>query len=568
MLQAATGKLFHNPDSPRRNDLKGAIYTNLNLGSVDRFSTKIGTLINLGTSYTPIVLGYEMTEYMEGARQPGVLASRTMDAYVHDFADVASFNLQVICTPDSHTAERLIYQRCRPGERPPGEHLARFYDASVRVTNSELQAFAEFTDKLIGLKRTTYLAAIQAIRTYVAAVHRLSDDLNLAYTLLIMCMQSLTQGFDGHESEWTDIPDPKREEIDKALSGADEELSQELRNAILKVIYPRLGHRFSQFVRSYLPADYYSSQANKQKHPVGRRDLVHTLKPLTREFLHLASHSETRMDDGKLIFTFQGLFRLMRAVIIEFVRQAEKVEHESYGYEWDNPHLLRLIPCPSTWINNPDGLNNETPRKYFQGLVELLDQSLVDYPSRKIQQPARVIEKALSIQPQMSRTQDISFLAFWYLSNSYLKQEPENSAKSDVDMTPADMRLLDEPSIDSLIVHAILNVDTAWEASDHQRQLDQYYRQRHKSTGIWVPPNVEACMALSLAERYRQTGDTTSARAALSSAVEDFPHLRQLRALEADFDFSTPISWLLIIYPKLNEQPKTPKDTDLAPADI
>lgn len=50
MLQAAIGKLFTDRENPRRQDLKGVIYTNLDLGAVDRLTSKIGTLVNLDAS--------------------------------------------------------------------------------------------------------------------------------------------------------------------------------------------------------------------------------------------------------------------------------------------------------------------------------------------------------------------------------------------------------------------------------------------------------------------------------------------------------------------------------------
>lgn len=560
MLQAATGKLFNNRKNPRRQELKGVIYTNLNLGAVDQVSSRIGTLINLDTSHTPAALGYEMTEYMEAANpEPGVLVSRTMSAYIDDFADVASFSLQVICSPDVHVAERLLHQRPRPGMRQPSERLARFYDASVRVTQSEIQAFEQFSGQLIGLQRSTYLAAIQAIRTYVAAVHRMSDDLNLAYTLLVMCIESLAQRFDGHEPTWSDIPDTKRAGVDEALKGVSEEYAQSVRSAVLDVIYPRLGFRFVQFILAHLPKDYFSGQADDQKHPIGRRDLdaalqnlygvrssyVHTLKPLTKEFLHFASHRETCEDDGKLTFTFQGLFRLVRAVIIEFVCKAVKIEHEPCDYEWDNPHLLRVKLDPSMWMYKPQGLNSQTSRAYFQGLVELLDQCLVEHPNRKLQRPTPVIERGLSIQSQMSEAQKVSFLGFWYLSNVYLGQEPAVRTH-----TTKELELLNKPSVDSLIAQAILGSDTEWLPEDHNIQLNRYYAQRYKKAGIRVPMNVEACMALSLAERYRRAGDSPLAMAALSSTAEHFPQLKQLRRLAAEYDQETPIAWLSIIYPR------------------
>ncbi|WP_172979394.1 hypothetical protein [Pseudomonas kitaguniensis] len=122
----------------------------------------------------------------------------------------------------------------------------------------------------------------------------------------------------------------------------DHDSAQAVKDAVLDVIHPRLSYRFGQFILAHLPADYFTVQADAQKHPIGRRDLeaalqnlygvrsgyVHTLKHLTKEFLHFASHRETCEDDDKLTFTFQGLFRLTRAVIIEYVRKAEKVDHD------------------------------------------------------------------------------------------------------------------------------------------------------------------------------------------------------------------------------------------------
>ena len=567
MLQAATGKLFTNRENPRRQDLKGVIYSNVDLGAFDRFSTRVGTLVNLESFRTPAALGYEMTEYMEAADPaPGVLVSRAMAAYIDDFADVASFSLQVIFSPDVHIAERLLHQRHRPGDRSPSERLARFYDESVRVTESELLAFEQFADQLIDLPRTNYLAVIQAIRTYVAAVHRMGDDLNLAYTLLVMCVESLAQKFDGHEPKWVDLPDQKRAGVDEALLSVSEEGSQKVREAVLEVIHPRLGFRFVQFILAHLPADYFSAQADAQKHPIGRRDLeaalqnlygvrssyVHTLKPLTKEFLHFASHRETWEDEGKLTFTFQGLFRLVRAVIIEFVRKAPKIKHEPCNYEWDNPNLLRLRVAPQHWIYDPSGFEAQTSRRYLQGLVELLDECLVEYPNRKLHRPSHIIEKGLSIQSQMNEAQNVPFLALWWLSNVYLGHDPARRTH-----TSKEVEMLNKPSVDSLITQALLGSDSEWTPAIHQLQLDRYYTQRYKSGGIRVPANVEACMALTLAERHRKAGHISSAHGALTSAAENFPHLIQLRTLAADFDPSTPIAWLSIIYPDITMQRAT-----------
>lgn len=162
--------------------------------------------------------------------------------------------------------------------------------------------------------------------------------------------------------------------------------------------------------------------------------------------------------------------------------------------------------------------------------MELLDECLVEYPNRKLHRPSHIIDKGLSIQPQMNEAQSVPFLALWWLSNVYLGHDPATRTH-----TSKEVELLNKPSVDSLITQALLGSDSEWTPAIHQLQLDRYYTQRYKSTGIRVPANVEACMALTLAERHRKAGHISSAHGALTSAAENFPHLIQLRTFGGRF---------------------------------
>lgn len=98
MLHAAAGKLFANHESPRRRDMNGGIYSIVDFGAFDRFSTRIGTLVNRDAPIPQRLWLVIMTEYMEAADfASGVVISRAMTANIDDFADVASFSLQVVC---------------------------------------------------------------------------------------------------------------------------------------------------------------------------------------------------------------------------------------------------------------------------------------------------------------------------------------------------------------------------------------------------------------------------------------------------------------------------------------
>ena len=560
MLQAATGKLFTDSHNPQVNTLRGVVYTNLDLGSVDTFSSAVGTLSAFDTVTTPHALCYELNEHIEGTPAAGLIASRMMGAYIDDFADVASFGLKAIFSPDVRVAERLLHRRSRVGEPHPSGRLTRFYEPSLRANTKELEEFGEFTEQLIGLKRINYQSVIKAIRSYVAAVHRMSDDLDLAHTLLVMSIESLAQDFDGYQVVWEDMPTEKRGPIDKVLESLEDADAQAVRNAILETEHLRLGYRFSKFIQEYLPADYYSAHASNEKHPIGKRemlaalknlygtrsDYVHTLKPLTKEFLHFSGHAETYADHDKLMFTFQGLFRLfrlVRAVIMEFVRRAEKIAHEPCSYEYDNPSVLRISWDPSMWIYAPSGLTSETCARFFEGLVALLSQAFADFPHRPLKNLRPVVEAGFKIKDGLKKSPKNALLAFIYLKHYYLAVEQGESI-----LKKGDVSLLNQPSLESLIAQAIAGSDTEWPPSEHLKHLNIYYGQCFKPTGIKVPLEVEACMALALAERYRVAGQFQDAKEALVAAAKDFPRLPCMR--EVPLDPCIPIRWLDIIYPK------------------
>jgi hypothetical protein len=118
---------------------------------------------------------------------------------------------------------------------PPDKLVRRVFDKSIWIQPTDCGLLVDFVAELIALERKSFLAAIQAIRTYVTGLHRVTDDLELAYTLLVASLESLAQDFDGHVAQWTDYEESKRRRIDNALSGADHETVARVRTAVMKI---------------------------------------------------------------------------------------------------------------------------------------------------------------------------------------------------------------------------------------------------------------------------------------------------------------------------------------------
>jgi hypothetical protein len=184
VLQIATGKLFTRPAS-RENRLRGMLYTNAIFTREDAVETALGRLFPSSSySIRPSVLVYEFSERIEDEEHgPGVLVSSGVEPYLQDYSVVVCFALNCVCTPDIDLVRRLTTgQRGLATRVAPQTLVHRFFDGEIWCKPDELTFLEEFVEKLIGLPRRTFLGVMRALRTYVNGMHRIADDLELAYT--------------------------------------------------------------------------------------------------------------------------------------------------------------------------------------------------------------------------------------------------------------------------------------------------------------------------------------------------------------------------------------------------
>jgi hypothetical protein len=254
MLQINSGKLY--PNGVRRtNELRGVLYSNLLLFRMDDgpIVTAAGRLLQADATGTPRPLIYEITEQFEDdAIKAGVLISHTVQPYLQDFAAVVSFILRVTCTPDADLCARLLSGKRSLGVMtPPDKLVRRVFDKDIFFQQADIDLLKSFTKELIALERKSFLATMRAIRTYVTGMHRVKDDLELAYTLLVASIESLAQDFDPHKAQWSDYEQSKRQRIDKALADANAVTAKRVRTAVLEGEHlPLLGAFASSFLRS------------------------------------------------------------------------------------------------------------------------------------------------------------------------------------------------------------------------------------------------------------------------------------------------------------------------------
>lgn len=566
MLQIASGKLFK--QSPgQQNELRGIIHTNVRLLRSDAIETDAGRLVP-----TDIVsplngqLVYEFNELIEQSPAAGVVASHGIEPYIYDFSAILSLVLNATCTVDPEMASRLIGgKRGTKVHFPPKEFIPRVFDPEIWCREKDGELLIEIVSDLIGLRRKSFLASMRAIRTYVVGMHRIADDLELAYVLLVASMESLAHDFDDFQPLWDDYNEEKKGKIDDALLDADKDTADKVRTALLEVEQHSLAKRFREFTIAHVPPTYFRKDAVGIVNPASRADLhgalreayhlrsryVHSLQELPRQLRMATFIGETIRVEGKTHLTLRGIARLARHVIIEFIRRQPKVKTENYDYSRERAGIMQMPLAPEYWVGNAENVNPASGRRRLEGFLQQLTACMMQENDAVITDLHDLLRKVEGMLSTMSEGSRRPFLALYFLYDSVL---PINRKMPNAEMIDERYKSeLESPSIESMVTHLLLGAHIDWPIETHRGIHEAYFSQREQKSGLKIPRSLEAGICLVLAERHRAMGDLEVARDCIRKAVENCPGREKLVVLEEEFCPVKELEWQRIMLPSTEE---------------
>lgn len=561
MLQINTGKLFTR-GTGRTNRLRGVLYANLHLPHNEEVVTGAGTLLGTNSLRSSRALVYEIDENIEdGPDGPGVLVSHGIEPFLSDFAAVASFGFDAVVSPDSALVERLLSGKPNLASYvPPKDFLKRTFIDEIWLKSEETADFTAFVEALLGLERRTFNAAMRAIRTYVSGVHRLLDDLGVAYTLMVSAIESLAQDFDGHITTWNDIDERKRTPVDAALRRASTRTAQNVREAIASSEHASLGRRYRAFVKAHVGRDYFRDrllagtralaacefdEALRRAYAVRSRYL-HNLRRLPDPLAHPFGHWEVAYIDRHAVLTFQGLARLTRHVIREFVARGRKVDREPYDYRREEAGIRFMEMAPQYWVWQPLRRATEA-RARLEGHLSQLADVFTNAPGAAITDLRPMLGDVEKLVGRASAQNQAAMFALYGLFNVHMA--PEQQMPRFREILELHAEAVAKPSIEALVAFTIVDETEKWPIELHRELIDTYFEKRPVKAGLHAPRVFESAMCLTLAERYRLAGQEEGARAMIALAVENAPGHQPLLDLEASFDVTNPIVWRGVLLP-------------------
>lgn len=563
VLQICSGKLFQN-DIEYRNNLRGVIYTNLKRLGYDKIETQAGVILPTSSLGSSSAIVYELEELVESTGNPdqrGILVSSGVDPYISDFSAILSFALNCTATTNYELTNRLISdQKGLSTFSKPKEVVKRVFDKDIFCQSHDIEHLISFINQLIGLERKVFLGVMRAIRTYVTAMHRIADDLELSYTLLVASIESITQDFDNHEITWQDYDEKKRKAIDLALVEASQSTSNNVRDALIEGEYASIARRFNNFSIKHVQPSFYRDEAIGVINPISKLDLpkalsnaykarsgyVHNLQKLPALLVSSSSHSDTCRINNSTWLTIQGLSRLTRHIITNFIYSQSIVEREKYNYHLERTGTMQVPLAPQYWMNN---LN------FYEGSGNKKLEGFLSQLARDNSKLTDIREMLTAVEDRYRNFKKIdrrAYAALYLLFNGVLSDD-DKMENSNEFIEVFEKEFL-KPSPEALILNLLFSSTPNWTIEQHYECLNQYLKTRDNKNCFRIPSVYESGMILDVAERYRLTGNTDVSLELISMAVENHPDHENLRHFEVSSSKeSQTINWREIMFPNMEQ---------------
>ncbi len=379
MLQIISGKFFKSEDR-FHSDCKGVLYSNANyLLKFDAEHIHIEPIGSDNTATTYVICYDNQLEKPE--KPAGAIVKVGDHEIIRQVKLICSFSANAIFDEEKQTVARI----CRDKDiNIPMSYLSSNMLNTRNLSQIDIENCKRLFKDIIGLKREDYLSVMNCLTAYNAAILLLDQDISLAYSMLVYCIESLSQKYDFYTPEWEDYDQNKRVALDKIFISFDVDVANNIRSILIKDEHLKLTRRFIDFARKNL-SDSFFEYEDEIPRPILPDDLeralinaynirsryAHMLQPIMKQ-LTISSISKTGYVfeyNHDIFFTLNGLLKITKEIIHNFIIKQEKVEKESIDWYDQIPDKFTLKVAPQYWIWKP---RTKYAMNQFTGFLELI----------------------------------------------------------------------------------------------------------------------------------------------------------------------------------------------------
>lgn len=466
----------------------------------------------------------------------------------------------------------------------PKKILPDVFSDISRSLHEEIKVLDSWFQKVLSLPRQKYNTVCQALAAYERALHVLSSDPALSYSLLVFAIEALANSHSDYHASWDDVRGQPREQFDtlfkdNRISCVDASWIDDLSKVLVNVLHPGATRRFVRFAFDHIPMDLYNASQSTSKFPlrrsrieqgiqnayVLRSSFSHALKPLTQLLISESYRAEEVEQEGQTYLTLRGLFRLVRSIMLEFIEKQETKDLLSYPWNQELGNgLIDRTPMPAyARMKSSNGqLHNieaQYAQNWFEDILQIYQDNYVERLHEKIsanpnQADADLFmgvatsgswagrflfrfdpspsynwkalkDESLRLISQAKKAEKGYLQAIALLCSHLEKMDNEEEKWDDVSTS----RAFGDPllGIERLVVDVIHNKVQKWSA----KQAEEAFEKHLKKRKICLPARVEVACMLELARLFKIEGAEEGRQKWLNAAYGDtalYPSLQSL----------------------------------------
>ncbi|ELS34278.1 MULTISPECIES: hypothetical protein [Pseudanabaena] len=490
-----------------------------------------------------------------------------------------------------------VDQHCNKKHSAGKRILPDMFRDTSNLRHEEIEALNSWLQKTLSIPRKQYLAICQALTAYERALHVLSSDPTLSYSLLVFALEALANGHPAYQATWDNVSNASRDKIDNLLqderiSPLDETWADDLRRVLVDIVQPKATKRFTDFALDHIPPDLYKASNSNSKSQLRRSRIrknienaydlrssfSHALKLLPQFLIDESERSEEvesiDIKDEKVktsYLTLRGLFRVVRSIILEFIEKQEAIDLRSHPWiEESDDSIIRLNRNPAYLrMKSSDGnlfsITSQYAQNWFEDILVIYQDNYIEKLHEQISKNQTDLDLIMGIATSGSMagravfrfdpnpSYDWKALKEQALSliSSSKKSEKEYLQAITLLCTHLEMINSDEEVWDTIlkkstfgdrmqglqrfVVDVIHDKTQDWKGKQAEALVEQHF----KTTKFFIPIRIEIACMLEIARLFQNEGADEERKKWLNAAYEDaslYPSLQTSiqSALESD----------------------------------
>lgn len=512
MLQIITGKFFDS-NNVHEHYCEATFYSNyifthtveLPIGSIEFIEENEG-------------IAKYLFKYTNRIEKGGILLRTGDHEIVKQFNLIFSFFFNCYSNIDKSNVEEM----CRTEANDsifniiPSNFIPNKLMKSIKGNQKEIDEFNMFFTNILGLKRCDFIHFIECINAYNNSIISLNYNIDLAYSLMVYTLESMSQIYKEFTPSWNDFNQDKRLQLEHIFEDIAIEKVDKIKTILLSDAHLKLQKRLLEFVNLYLNYPYFTVNAQNVNFALKKGDVnqviinaynirskyAHVLESMQKEMKYEGyAKDDTYIWENNVYLTYSGLVRICRYIINNYFNSKETVEKENINWREELPGILNVTLSEELWLGRTEKIIVNDVMNNLNGVLSVVQKAIITEKVKvDVKGLMKKFEEAIPILPKKEK---VKLLVGYAFCNSFFQNTnlASQNYKYILDKNK-ELFLEDAPEMLLILLLTDLFENEKWTDEKIELLFLNYQKKLYKKNSFVIPKYLELLIRISIANLY------------------------------------------------------------------